>query len=143
MNSTRLLPTLALLLITLGACDDEPLAADLDDAELTELERRLELQHGVELELVTDLDYSADDAGTSIVWTEVSEVLPDPAAGTCGWGHWEFDHRHQECGSCEVFGEDGEYVEHYERWCWDGPPSCGGCGGWQYTGWGCAAYLCD
>ena len=24
MNSTRLLPTLALLLITLGACDDEP-----------------------------------------------------------------------------------------------------------------------
>src|SRR5690606_12692524 len=126
MHSTnRLLPTLALglLLTPLAACDQEPgdsLDAELAERELiTELQRQLELEHGVELRLVTDpeaLELSADESGTPILWTEITDIAPSPAAGTCGWGSWKYKSTPQDCGSCEVLGAEGAKVLHYKQW---------------------------
>ncbi|HLT38575.1 MAG TPA: hypothetical protein VK034_19945 [Enhygromyxa sp.] len=151
-RTNRLLPTLALglLLTPLAACDDEPgdsLDAELAERELiVDVQQHLELEHGVELRLVTDpeaLEISADESATPILWTEVSDVAPSPAAGTCGPGHWEYKSTKYDCGSCDVVGAEGAKVLHYKQWCWDGPPSCGGCEGWQYTGWSCFSHWCD
>jgi hypothetical protein len=148
MNSTtRLLPTLALglLLTTPLACDSEP--GDQPDAELeasavpnpiVDVERQLELEHDIELEFVAEL---VDEDGTSLLWTEITDVAPNPAAGTCG-GKWEYKSTRYECGSCDVLGEDGKKYEHYKRWCWTGP-GCASCDDWQYTGWSCFPHYCD
>ncbi|HVI02994.1 MAG TPA: hypothetical protein VM869_30070 [Enhygromyxa sp.] len=145
-NTTRLLPTLALglLLTTSLACDDgEPddqPTAELEAAatpdRFAELELQLEQEQGLELEFVAEID-----DGTTILWTAVDEIAPDPAAGVCG-GKWEYKSTVYECGECDVLGDDGKKYEHYKRWCWTGP-GCASCEEWQYTGWSCFEFHCD
>lgn len=148
MTHTRSLIVVALglgLFTALPACDGEPgdeLDAELAERHATQIQHQLELEDDVELERVSSddetLEFDGGLADEPIRFTEITELAPPTAEANCGPGHWEYQSRSVGCDTCQ-FDEDetGKKYNHYKRWCWDGPPSCGGCGGWQYTGWSC------
>jgi hypothetical protein len=128
---------LGLLSTPLAACDAEPVDDDVLEAQSERqalaIEAQLEREHGVELEIV-----KIDSETGEVELTQVTDLTPPASEGTCGWGHWEYKSTYEGCGSCDIPGaEETSKHTHYDRWCWDGPPSCGGCGGWQYSGWSC------
>ncbi|MDC0721646.1 hypothetical protein [Nannocystis bainbridge] len=64
---------------------------------------------------------------------------PQVSEGVCQ-GFWEFKTDEGSCGSCEIErGDDGKTYTHYHRWCYaaPSPPSCGGCGPWEYENYKC------
>lgn len=140
--SLGLLPT-----TLLSGCDSEP----VDEAELElrerhahEIQLQLEREQGVQLERTNsanaplehefELDFEFEGFG----FTEARDDTTPPAEGACGLGYWDYDSRPVGCDKCDITpDETGKKYDYYKRWCYEGPPSCGGCGGWQYTGWGC------
>lgn len=108
---------LSLLLSPLAGCDPEA-------------------EEELELELEAELEVEPGDAQDEeeILWTDDElELAPPSAEAVCGPGHWEYKSTSPGCNTCG----DGKKYNHYHRWCWDGPPACGGCGGWEYKGWSC------
>jgi hypothetical protein len=97
-----------------------------------EAHEELELQAEAELELEADLEQIGE--------TDELELAPPPAEAYCSdTGKWEYKRTSLGCGTCfePVLQVWGQKFNYSQRWCWDGPPACGGCGPWQYYGWGC------
>lgn len=87
----------------------------------------------------TSADEGAAAQGKEHVSTDERELTQPSPEGVCGGVYQEYEERSENCTTCWDYNNHtwGKKVNLYMRSCYYGPPSCGGCGGWQYIGWSC------
>jgi len=145
VSITNTSPTRAAWLLGLLLPLSTAIACDLESED--ELESRyadeFEQELGVEferqaaesfLELNTDVD--GDETIDFAEPAEFTDPSAEPDPAVCGTGYWQLRTDREPC-ECDIDDDPGEQRIHYKRWCWNGAPGCGGCGGWQYIGWSC------
>lgn len=90
-------------------------------------------------------DLSDESGASELVPLDAVEFTDRPSAakGVCEAGEWQTKTESSGCDSCPFQpGVKGEKLTLYRRWCYKSPspPSCGGCGDWEYQFYGC--YKC-